>query len=254
MIKVSIVGTGNLSHHLIQSISKAEGIGVLEVISSRIRSFKEILAPTRQDHGVQKHEFPDIYILTVSDDAIASVSEIFKKTKRLVVHTSGSVPMDSLPKEIRKGVFYPLQTFSKKTKVDFKEVPLCIEAENNEDLHLLRKLAEKLSNNVIEVSTEKRARLHLAAVFVNNFTNHLYEIGAEICKDQDLPFSLLEPLIVETANKIKNLSPLEAQTGPARRNDLATIRSHMELLEDSDRKEIYSQLSKSIRKTYGKKL
>ena len=247
MIKVALVGTGNVSEHLKRAISKTSEIEVVQVLNSR----NENLSKSLKKIGRQ---LPDIYIIAVSDDAIPSVSQHFSHTEKLVVHTSGSVPMDALPKQMRKGVIYPLQTLSKAEKVNFKDVPLCIEASQEDDLELLRKLGQAISDQVFEISSEKRKYLHLAAVFVNNFTNHLYSIGAEICKEQQLPFTMLHPLIKETARKIKFLSPEDAQTGPARRNDTGTMQKHMELLNNEKDKTLYRLLSDSIKDCYGKKL
>ncbi|WP_339712581.1 DUF2520 domain-containing protein [uncultured Kriegella sp.] len=247
MIKVTLVGTGNVSEHLKRVISKTDEIEVIQVLNSRSGQLEKSLETTG-------HQLPDIYIIAVSDDAITSVSKHFIHTKKLVVHTSGSVPMDVLPKQIRGGVLYPLQTFSKTENVAFEDIPLCIEAVRNEDLELLKKLAQILSNQVFEVSSEQRKYLHLAAVFVNNFTNHMYTMGAAICKEQQLPFTMLQPLIRETARKIESLHPKEAQTGPAKRNDTGTIYRHIELLNTKKDKTIYRLLSDSIKDSHGKEL
>ncbi len=163
--------------------------------------------------------------------------------------------MQVLPKNIRRGVFYPLQTFSKKRKVLFDSIPLCIEAEREKDVLLLQKLAESISTTIHQVSSQKRAYLHLAAVFVNNFVNHLYKIGADICQNQNFEFDILKPLILETAHKIEELGPEKAQTGPSKRDDSNTIDTHLELLKGNTiHEEIYSLLSQSISETYGKKL
>ncbi len=242
MIKIAIVGTGNVSHHLNKAISKANGLTVVQIINSR--------------SYIQENttDLPDIYIIAVSDNAINSVAKQLKNTKSLVVHTSGSISMHALPERVRRGVFYPLQTFSKQSEIDFKMVPLCLEVEKQDDLFLLKKLASALSNSVYDTSSEQRKSIHLAAVFVNNFTNHLYQIGNEICAENRVPFEILKPLIIETAKKIESLAPIEAQTGPAKRNDTKTVERHLNQLKNSNLKEIYTLLTKSIQNTYGKKL
>lgn len=203
---------------------------------------------------VSKIKEADIYIIGIPDDAISSFSSSLPFQNRLVVHTSGGVSMDALSNKNRRGIFYPLQTFSKQREIDFKNIPICIEAENSKDLELLQSLGEKISENVVEISSEKRAKLHLAAVFVNNFTNHLYHIGSEILKVDDLPFDLLKPLILETASKIENLSPEKAQTGPAKRSDLKTIEKHLHLLGNSRYRKLYELFTEEIKQNYGKKL
>ncbi len=250
MIKVSIVGKGNVSYHLGKAIEKSKDIEVIEVLSSRENLFTKVSEPNQDTLSAQ----PDIYILAVSDNAIVEASQRLRKTKSLVVHTSGGISITTLPKEVRRGVFYPLQTFSKKSEIDFKKVPLCIEAENKTDLEILHNLAIALSNEVHEVSSKQRVKLHLAAVFVNNFVNYMYKIGSDICQDSELPFSILKPLLTTTAQKIENLSPEEAQTGPARRGDTITIKKHLDLLTVKEHKEIYSLMTQSIQKTYGKEL
>ena len=254
MIKVSIVGMGNISHHLIQAISKTDDVVVMQRIDSRMESLEETPNSSSRKQGFKKFEKPDIYILAVSDDAIVAVSKKLRNTKSLVVHTSGSVSIHALPEKIRRGVFYPLQTFSKQQKVDFKDVPICIEAENKDDLELLRILANSLSRVVHEIGSNKRMYLHLAAVFASNFTNHLYHIAEEICASQNLPFSLLKPLIFETAHKIESVSPRVAQTGPARRDDKETLEKHLASLTTGKQKEIYTLLSHSIQEAYGEEL
>lgn len=249
MIKVSIVGTGNISHHLAKVFSEASEVELIEVLESRSLSI-ESLSHTNS----QKFEGPDLYILAVSDDAIAPVAAQFKGSSRLVVHTSGSVSLESLSFLERSGVFYPLQTFSKHREIDFERIPICLEASKQNDLELLRTLATSVSDTVHNISSEERKTLHLAAVFVNNFTNHLYAIGHQLCATRDLPFNLLRPLIRETAHKIEQLDPIEAQTGPARRNDLKTLERQLEQLPSEQLKEIYTLLTQSIQEIHGEKL
>lgn len=241
MIKVALIGRGNVSFHLTRVFRATEKIGVT-VLNSR------------EEMPIDKRKSIDICIVAVSDNAIKEVSKKLNGSDLIVAHTSGSVSINDLPNGCRRGVFYPLQTFSKEREVDFSNIPICVEAESNKDLELLSELAHCISKNVQQVSSAQRKSLHMAAVFANNFTNHLYEIASEICIENDLPFDLIKPLILETADKIKTLSPFEAQTGPARRRDLSTIKDHEELLKDSYRKEMYQQLTRSIQKTYGQKL
>ena len=247
MINVTLVGTGAVSNHLLDVFSNTNGVAVLQ-IASRGDQLSQALKRMRS-----RDEEVDIYIIAVSDDAIATVSEHFVKSNALLVHTSGSVAMHALPKEVRRGVFYPLQTFSKGRKVDFQTIPLCIEAEHKNDLELLRTLARAISQSVYELSSKQRKSLHLAAVFVNNFTNHIYQIGNDICLENGVPFDALKPLILETAHKINTLSPIDAQTGPAKRNDDSTIDSHLSQLISKTHKEVYRMLTKSIKETYESK-
>ena len=188
----------------------------------------------------------DLFIIAVSDDAIATVSSQIPFQNKLVAHTSGNFAMTDLDNKNRKASFYPLQTFSKSKAVNFKTIPICLEATNAEDLTTLEIVAKSISDKVYNINSEQRKALHVAAVFTNNFVNHLYQIGNEICIENDLSFDLLKPLIQETANKIMALSPEDAQTGPAKRKDTQTINSHLNFLTDENQKEIYKLLTKSI--------
>lgn len=227
MISVLIVGSGNVASHLVRAFLSVKKINILQISSRDLKSIP----------------YADITILAVSDDAIAEVSS--KITNEFVVHTSGSVALKALQNTTRKGVFYPLQTFSKDKVVDFSQIPFCLEAENKEDLKTLTRLASLLSEKIYNINSEQRKILHVAAVFVNNFTNHLFKIGSNLCEKHEIPFEILGPLIDETTNKIKVLHPSEAQTGPASRKDKKTIKNHLNLL-DKKEQAIYKTLTKSI--------
>ncbi len=254
MIRISILGSGNLATHLFKAFEACPTIEVVQCYArdiSKIEGYKDRVAITSD---FTKLLDSDIYMLAVSDDAIAEISQHLKVKKGLIVHTSGIAALDALLPNQRRGSFYPLQTFTKAVPVDFKVIPICIEADSKEDLFLLQKLAKGLSDKVVSISSNQRQTLHLAAVFVNNFTNHLYHIGNEICEANGISFDLLKSLIQETAHKIQNNTPLSAQTGPAKRNDNGTMAKHQELLQQNNYKAIYSLLSESIKNTYGQKL
>lgn len=153
----------------------------------------------------------------------------------------------------RRGVFYPLQTFTKGKRLAYQHIPFCLEAENETDYALLTDLAQSVSDSVYRISEDQRKALHVAAVFVCNFTNHLYQIGNDLCEEHQVPFAILKPLIAETADKIQTLSPMQAQTGPALRGDTETLNRHLASLTDATQKELYQLLTKSII-DHGKKL
>ena len=157
-----------------------------------------------------------------------------------------------LDKKHRRGVFYPLQTFSKDADMDFTQVPVCLEALDRNDLPLLKSLAEAIGSPHYKINTEQRQTLHLAAVFVNNFTNQLYRVGHEITDIKNINFDILKPLILETAKKVQTMSPYMAQTGPAKRQDKKTIRRHLKLLEKDMHKDIYKLLTEAIKQTHGR--
>lgn len=252
MFRVVILGAGNVATHLIQAFEKASNVEVVQVFNRSKKGLESLPFAGNSTTDINHLMEADCYIISVPDDAVQELSESIPFSNRLVVHTSGSVSLNELNSKNRRGVFYPLQTFSKERAVDFSVVPICIEAENSIDLKVLNELASSVSKSVYEVNSEKRKQLHLAAVFVCNFVNHMYQIGFDLSEKNGIPFSILKPLIKETAAKIENASPKEMQTGPAKRNDQNTIEKHLNLLEQPLQKEIYKLLSQSIQKTYGR--
>jgi predicted short-subunit dehydrogenase-like oxidoreductase (DUF2520 family) len=156
----------------------------------------------------------------------------------LILHTSGATPLSVFRDFKQAGVFYPLQTFTKNKPVNFKEIPICVEAKNKEQLEIIKQMAAKLSPAVYEITSDQRKSLHVAAVFVSNFVNFLYTQGEDICRENEIPFEILHPLIKETAVKIKDLSPFDAQTGPAKRGDSDVIKEHLALLNDGPEKDL----------------
>ena len=253
MIKVVLIGSGNVAQHLMNAFSKSNKIDLVQVFSRQKESIAHLLDFHKITDNYSDLAEADLYVLAVSDDAIAAVSSQLPFENRLVVHTSGSVSINLLDSKNRRGVFYPVQTFSKNVAVDFSEIPICIESENDSDFVILEKVADSISNKVLKISEVQRQALHVSAVFVNNFVNQLYQIGNEICLENNIPFEVLKPLILETANKGTTLSPKESQTGPASRNDKQTIERHLNFLSDENRKNIYKIITQSIQNN-GKKL
>lgn len=246
MIKIVIIGSGNVAQHLILTFAKCKKIEVLQVFSRRKETNTPLLDSKKIINNFNELVEADLYIIAVSDDAIANISSQLPFENRLVVHTSGSVSLEALDNKNRKGIFYPLQTFSKNKTVDFSAVPICLESENETDYEFLENVANEISNKVYKINSEQRKALHVSAVFVNNFVNHLYQIGNEICEENKVSFEVLKPLILETANKVMMLSPKEAQTGPAKRNDKQTIEAHLDFLSNENHKIIYKILTQSI--------
>lgn len=246
MISIVILGSGNVATHLISAFQKSNEILIKQIFARNPSVSIPDFPQEKIIHTIDQLTDADLYIISVSDTAINEVANQIPFNDKLVVHTSGSMPIDILGNKNRKGVFYPLQTFTKNKEVDFKEIPICLEAENENDSTLLANLASKISNKIYFINSEQRKAMHVAAVFVCNFVNHLYQLGNDICTENNIPFEILHPLIEETANKIKSISPIDAQTGPARRNDTVTINSHLNFLNDNNKKEIYKILTKSI--------
>ena len=189
----------------------------------------------------------DLYIFALKDSAVETIAAQVPENSGIWVHTSGSLPMDIFsPYTQRFGVLYPLQTFSKERKADFSRIPFFIEASSEESMDAIAAIARGLSSDVRRMSSEDRRHLHLAAVFACNFVNHCYRLAGDILAGIGQPFSVLLPLIEETAAKVHELSPAEAQTGPAVRYDSNIIQKHLQMLQDPAMNEIYLALSRSI--------
>jgi predicted short-subunit dehydrogenase-like oxidoreductase (DUF2520 family) len=248
---VVIIGAGNLATQLALALFE-KGIQVKQVYSRKIESASELAGKVNASFINDLSQLlpeADLYIIAVKDSAIQEVLENLRlNNEQLIVHTAGSVPMSILEGFSNNyGVFYPLQTFSKKRKIDFSDIPICIEASHASTFLELEKLGEKLSTSVSQINSDERKTLHLAAVFVNNFVNHLYALGADILLDKKLNFDLLKPLIRETAEKIESLNPIDAQTGPAKRNDQNTINAQLKMLHGKpEYQKIYSFATESI--------
>jgi predicted short-subunit dehydrogenase-like oxidoreductase (DUF2520 family) len=253
MIKITIIGSGNVAQHLIEAFAKNNVVEIIQVFSRTQKDISPNLDSNKIINDWNALVEADLYIIAVSDDAIASVSSQLPFENRLVVHTSGSAPLTSLNDKNRKGVFYPLQTFTKGKAIDFKTIPFCLETQFENDYELLEKVAQSISDNAYKIDSHQRKALHVAAVFVNNFTNYLYQLGNDICQENHVPFDILKPLILETAEKLLTLSPKDAQTGPAKRNDISTIEAHESFLSNENQSTIYKILTQSIQ-NHGKKL
>jgi len=254
MIEVVLIGTGNVARFLFDSFLTLPAVRIKAVVgrNKMALAYFEEQVPVLTSYDTIPAA--DIFILAVKDEVIPEVAKKLKLTKGLLVHTSGSVSIRELPAEGRRGVLYPLQTFSGGVPTHEKDIPFCLEAGSQEDYALLEDLAEKISTDIRHITSEQRKKLHLAAVFANNFTNHLCHVAYQLCKETGVSPTILGPLIKETCHKIGSLDPLDTQTGPARRGDVKTMKQHMALLESKAYKEIYAAISASIEGTYGKQL
>lgn len=254
MKSIVIFGAGNVATHLFTALSKAKNFRVIQVYNHREENLRFFRDKTKTTSNLDEVVSADIFLLALKDEAIPAVAKkIQKKNAEMVLHTSGATPLSALSRFEKHAVLYPLQTFSKNRPIDFSTIPLCLEGNSPLVLQEIKSLAEELSTNIYEISSEQRKSLHVAAVFVNNFVNYLYTEGEGICKENELPFEILHPLILETASKATGFSPAEAQTGPAKRKDTEIIKTHLEQLH-GDRKKIYQLLTESIHNLHGKKL
>ncbi|TCD00903.1 Rossmann-like and DUF2520 domain-containing protein [Pedobacter psychroterrae] len=251
-MKIVCIGSGNVATHMAGEFKK-KGHDLIQVWS-RNSAHAEVLASSLASMAMtdlaEIDLNADLYLIAIKDNAISSVVRALGDVNGLVVHTSGATSIAELDRFSSHGVLYPLQTFSKAKAVDFKDIPLCIEATDADSLDKLRTIAAELSKLVYEVDSDKREILHLSAVFACNFVNHMYNLGAQVLRSHDLDFEMLRPLIMETAMKVQTEMPVNVQTGPAVRDDEQTILKHLELLESSPHlKEIYQTLSESIKKS-----
>ena len=252
MIKVVILGAGNVATHFFKAFKKAENVEVIQVYNRSEASLEVFKSNTQTTSDLAQLKNADVFLVCVKDDAIEALISQLSNIDGIVAHSSGSVPLSASAK--RNAVFYPLQTFSKQTEVNFKEIPICIETSAAEDLPVLKRLANSISEKVFEISSEQRKKLHLAAVFACNFSNYMYSIAEDLCNQNEVPFEVLSALIKETAQKATLHSPKSVQTGPAKRNDQDTIKQHLAQLNNADYKEIYKLLTQSIIQQDGKKL
>lgn len=249
-MNIVLLGSGNVATHLGRAFKMA-GQTIVQVWSRNIDHAKELadsLASVAVSDIGDVNLSADLYIMAVKDGAIRTLAAGLNLGDKLIVHTSGSTRLEVLKGvSSRIGVFYPLQTFSKSKAVDFRQIPIAIEANSVEDYAVIKSIADRLTEKVIELSSAQRKTLHVAAVFACNFTNHLFAISQELLHKDNLDFDLLRPLIAETAGKIQLNDPESVQTGPAIREDQETINSHLEMLqENTELMEIYKKLSQSI--------
>ena len=252
MMKVTLIGAGNLATQLGKSLKKA-GVIISQVYSrteDSARTLGELLEAEWLTDIKALRDEADIYIFSVKDSVLCElISEVCKsRGDKLFLHTAGSMPMSCFEgKALHYGVFYPMQTFSKTKDVDFERIPVFIEGNSIETEDVIRILANKLTQRVIRLSSADRKYLHLAAVWACNFTNYCYTVASDILGEHGIPFDVMLPLINETTEKIQKISPKEAQTGPAVREDRNVMSKQLELMNGKeDLQELYKMLSKGI--------
>lgn len=257
-MNISILGAGNVAWHLSQALEKAGHI-IQEIYSRRPENAEKLATQLTSATATNQLDFrrskAELFILAIKDDALEEVvKQMQLPAGTTVVHTSGSQALSGLEPLREKaeiGIFYPLQTFSKEKKLDFSEIPLCIEASSLETEEKLLALARQLSKHVYQIDSQKRKFIHLAAVFACNFSNYLWQMAQEILAEQDLNLEILAPLLRETVEKALQTNPYQAQTGPARRGDQQVVQAHLDLLEgQAFHQEIYKLMSDHILRIY----
>lgn len=244
---ITIIGTGNVAEILGQRLFN-EGFQLVSVVGRN----KDRVTELANKWSARIENIDSIsgqFVLVCLPDTV--VKEVVEQidNQKIVVYTAGSLSLSEIAHP-NGGVFYPLQTFSKSRKSINLKFPLLIEAKTSELAHVIREVGARISNVVEFCDSEKRKRIHLSAVYINNFSNHLISLGQTLAKKNQIDPQLFSDLIEETCEKLKELTAEEAQTGPAVRNDLVTIKSHLELLE-GDQREIYKLLTNNLLKTYG---
>jgi predicted short-subunit dehydrogenase-like oxidoreductase (DUF2520 family) len=247
---IVIIGAGNVATHLSLSLKK-NNFSISCIYSKTLHSAEKLAGKLNTDFTNDLDKIPknaDLYVLSIKDEKILSVVKNLTIENGIVVHTAGSISVNVFKNHFKDyGVFYPLQTFSKSRELDFSNIPICIEASNQDVKNKLFYLANCLCKSVYEIDSEKRKVLHLAAVYASNFANHMFAVAADILDQADISFDLLKPLIEETALKAIESDPQKAQTGPAVRNDQNVIKNHLEMLNDNQEFEkIYRFVSESI--------
>lgn len=252
-LNCALIGAGNVAWHLGPVLENA-GYAVREVYSRNAKNAKALIERLYQASEKKDLDFSEsdsqLFIICVSDDAIESVvTEIALPEGAILVHTSGAQPLSLLGYSASDhiGVFYPLQTFSKQRKVNFKEIPILIESEDTQTIEVLTTLANQIAARAVVINSQSRKALHVAAVFACNFTNHMLTLSKSIAETEELDFALLQPLITETLNKSLEIGPEFSQTGPAMRRDLKTLENHLEFLsEDEEVQKIYRLITQHI--------
>ena len=251
-MRVVFVGAGNLATNLALEFKK-NNFTIEQIYSHTIKSATLLAGLVNCEATNDVAEIipdADLYIFSVKDNVLSGLLKQIPANNGIWIHTAGSVPVDVFEGHVRNyGVVYPLQTFSKTRRVDFKVIPLFMEASAPGILKKLKSIFSVVSNVQIDLSSEKRKYLHLTAVFACNFVNRMYAVSEEILKKEDIPFEVMLPLIDETAAKIHVMSPGTAQTGPAIRFDKDIINRHLSMLDNDRLKVIYQLISEDIHGT-----
>lgn len=248
--KICFIGAGNLATHLSYELQK-QGHRIVQVYSRTNGSAKALANLVKAKYTTSPKEITNeasLYFVALKDSVVPQVLNQIDFKNKPVIHCSGSLPLSILETySANIGVLYPLQTFSKSRKINFRKIPVFIEANTEELSNVLLDIGHSISGQVTILNSEKRKSLHISAVFACNFVNHMYSLAGNFLESKDIPFEVLKPLIEETANKIQELRPKEAQTGPAVRFDENIINNHLAQLNDFPmQKELYNSISKSI--------
>jgi len=251
---ISIIGAGNVGHNFGLAFRQAGYL--IHEIYSRTHASALLLSQTLNCQFTtdlsQLSDKSDLLVLAVNDDALADVINQIDIKDKPIVHTSGSTSIDIFKDHgfSHYGIFYPVQSFSKNETESLEPIPICVEGNTEETESLMLSFARSVSNKVYSMDSEKRKALHIAAVFANNFTNHMFHIADQLLSEHKISFEVIRPLLEKTAGKIRTEKPIDAQTGPAVRNDQNVIENHIDYLSDKpDFQELYELITNNIIKT-----
>jgi predicted short-subunit dehydrogenase-like oxidoreductase (DUF2520 family) len=249
-MKIVIIGSGNVASVLGRLIKKG-GHDIIQVVSRSVENARSLAAELSTAFTNTKETISrdgDLYLVAVTDSALNEIDQSCSFGDKLVVHTAGAVPMEVLKNTaVNYGVIYPLQSLRKENPDLQIDIPLLIDGNTPETISMIEKFALTISSSVTPATDAQRLKLHIAAVFVSNFTNHLYMLAADYCKKEGLDFKMLLPLIEETALRLKHHLPADMQTGPAARKDITTLDKHLkELSAYPALRNIYLKMSDSI--------
>ena len=247
-LKIVIIGSGNLATQLSLALQEA-GKDIVQVYSRSEEHARTLAEKIGCDFTTDVEDInrqADIYIVSIKDDAISEMAATLAGVS-MILHTAGSIPMDVFRGHAQHyGVLYPMQTFSKNRQVDFREIPCFIEASDEATLTAVRSLAESISSHVVDCDSERRKKMHLAAVLACNLANHCYRLAERVVEAEHIDFRLFQPLIMETARKVATMSPRDAQTGPMVRYDQQVMDMQIQMLPDERTRDIYRLMADSI--------
>lgn len=248
MITVVIIGSGNMAQAIINACQNTD-IDIVGIYSRNHEKLFEIAKQNSINYCENTLDIPtnaDLYLLCVNDDAIENVSNSLLVNGGLVVHFSGLKNINEIEKQENKAVFWPIESIHENTFTNFKNTPICIEANTDENYRIIEAFADRLSNKVLNINSEQRQYFHLAATITNNFSNHLIALAKNELDHKGLDYQILKHLLSNALNNSFNFEPQNTQTGPAFRNDLNTMQKHLDLIENNELKALYQLMSKSI--------
>lgn len=251
---ITIIGSGNVAWHLAVAFYNAK-VKINKIISrneSKAKALANYVSVSYDVHISSIPEDTELVLLCVSDNAIEPLAVQLGKYRFPVAHTAASVSLSVFQDQPQRGVFYPFQTFTQGIRMGELEIPLFIEAGDDQTFNLLKTLGETISNTVSSLNSEKRRLLHVAGIMVNNFSNYFFSRAFEFLESNDMDANDLKPLILETFNKLAFGVPKDLQTGPARRGSMDIVKEHQNLIKDFELRHLYSVLSESIMEYYKK--